>query len=126
MVIHGSISFVRLHNSIDLVRGKVTAQCRCISIVQPTYTVFHSLKYTYLLLAFNMTYASFFAIGLYEFYSLLIKFLLPAPIIGWGRYQKFEYGCCIAFNDSSPNVRSYVITMLIAVLFLPFCKILFL
>ena len=44
-------------------------------------------------------------------------------MIGWGRFQTFEYGCCIAFNDSSYNVRSYVIIMLFAVLILPFCKL---
>ena len=43
-----------------------------------------------------------------------------APVIGWGRYHKFEYGCCIAFHDKSFNVRSYVVTSLFAVLFLPF------
>ena len=45
-----------------------------------------------------------------------------APVVGWGRYEHFEYGCCIAFSDNSPNVRSYVITALIAVFFLPICK----
>ena len=45
-----------------------------------------------------------------------------APIVGWGRYEHFEYGCCIAFSDPSLNSRSYVVTALIAVFFLPICK----
>ena len=51
----------------------------------------------------------------------LFKYNSIAPVLGWGKYQKFEFGCCVAFNDSSPNGRSYVITMLIAMLFFPFC-----
>ena len=46
-----------------------------------------------------------------------------APIVGWGRYEHFEYGCCIAFSDPSLNSRSYVVTALIAVFFLPICRI---
>ena len=45
-----------------------------------------------------------------------------APVLGWGRYEHFEYGCCIAFSDPSLNSRSFVITALIAVFFLPICK----
>ena len=44
-----------------------------------------------------------------------------APVLGWGRYETFEYGCCIAFSDPSTNVRSYVVTALVSVFFLPIC-----
>ena len=49
---------------------------RCISIIQPTYDAFHSLKGTYLLLATNILYAGFFATGIFEIedYISLIKF----------------------------------------------------
>ena len=50
------------------------------------------------------------------------KFEFSAPVLGWGRFEHFEYGCCIAFSDRSLNVRSYVITTLIAVFFLPICR----
>ena len=76
--------------------------------------------------------------------------LFLGPLYGWGKFVKFEYGCTIAFFDSSANgrwaknlffflifialqnllavhiyklwynFRSYVISTLIAVLFLPF------
>ena len=82
--------------------------------------------------------------------QLFIFSLFLGPLYGWGKFVKFEYGCTIAFFDSSANgrwaknlffflifialqnllavhiytlwynFRSYVISTLIAVLFLPF------
>ena len=121
MVIHGSISIVR-YVIYDIFLTQEVSE-RCLSIIQPSFTEVQSLKGTFCLLAFNVIYAGLFAAGMTEFEwkTEFITFYL-APMLGWGRYQKFEYGCCIAFNDRSFNVRSYVITVLIGVLFLPFCK----
>ena len=45
--------------------------------------------------------------------------LNAAPILGWGRYQTFEFGCTVAFHDSTPLVRSYVVTLLMIVFAIP-------
>ena len=45
--------------------------------------------------------------------------LHAAPILGWGRYQTFEFGCTVAFHDSNPLVRSYVVTLFLIVFFIP-------
>ena len=44
---------------------------------------------------------------------------MTAPVLGWGRFETFEYGCTVAFHDSSPSVRSYVVVMLLLVLAAP-------
>ena len=49
-------------------------------------------------------------------------FLFTAPVLGWGRYETFEFGCTVAFHDQSFGVRSYVIVMLIFVLGIPLGK----
>merc|ERR1719471_1551792 len=87
----GCLSMV-IHGSISLVR--------CLPIVQSDFGQQLSIRRTLLLLTINVIYSGTFAI---------------APVLGWGRYEHFEYGCCIAFSDNSLNVRSYVITALIAV-----------
>ena len=48
--------------------------------------------------------------------------LCAAPVLGWGRYETFEFGCTVAFHDQSFGVRSYVFTMLIFVLGIPLRK----
>ena len=45
-----------------------------------------------------------------------------APILGWGRYENFEFGCNLAFSDPSLNSRSFVITALVSVFFIPICN----
>jgi hypothetical protein len=40
-------------------------------------------------------------------------------VLGWGRYETFEFGCTVAFHDPSVAVRSYVVVMLIFVLGIP-------
>ena len=47
-------------------QNKLILSIRCISIIQPTYDAFNSLKGTYLLLATNILYAGFFAAGILE------------------------------------------------------------
>ena len=42
-----------------------------------------------------------------------------APIIGWGRYETFEYGCTLAFHDPSLNFRSYVLFTMVVILAVP-------
>ena len=60
----------------------------------------------------------------YHFAQMNFKpgIIIPAPVLGWGHYERFEYGCCIAFSDPSLNSRTFVITALIAVFFLPICE----
>jgi len=41
---------------------------------------------------------------------------LAAPVIGWGRYETFEFGCTVAFHDKTTSVRAYVVVMLVVVL----------
>jgi hypothetical protein len=55
---------------------KLIISLRCISIIQPTYDGFHSLKGTFLLLATNILYAAFFATGIFGIVEKiqLIKF----------------------------------------------------
>ena len=43
-----------------------------------------------------------------------------APMFGWNRFETFEFGCTVAFHDSSAVCRSYVITALVVVFVLPF------
>ena len=45
-----------------------------------------------------------------------------APMFGWNRFETFEFGCTVAFHDSSAVCRSYVITALVVVFVLPFGK----
>jgi hypothetical protein len=48
--------------------------------------------------------------------------LFTAPVLGWGRYETYEFGCTVAFHDQSNGGYSYVITMLLFVLGIPLCK----
>ena len=48
-----------------------------------------------------------------------IQFPIPAPILGWGRYETFEFGCTVAFHDPSLSVRTYVVCILVTVLGIP-------
>ena len=50
------------------------------------------------------------------------KFLFAAPVLGWGRFETFEFGCTVAFHDGSPEVRSYVVVVLVVMLGLPLGK----
>ena len=63
MVIHGSISMARYVTN-NTHQTTMILNLRCISILQPTYSVFRSLRGTFLLLATNMLYAGFFAAGI--------------------------------------------------------------
>ena len=47
-----------------------------------------------------------------------IKYFL-APILGWGRYETFEFGCTVAFHDPSLYVRSYVLFTFCTILTIP-------
>ena len=47
---------------------------------------------------------------------------ISAPILGWGRYETFEFGCTIAFHDNDIKIRSYVVTLLVTVFFTPLGK----
>ena len=42
-----------------------------------------------------------------------------APVLGWGRYETFEYGCTVAFHDPSFNLRSYVFFCLFTIFMVP-------
>ena len=42
-----------------------------------------------------------------------------APVLGWGRYETFEYGCTVAFHDPSFNLRSYVLFTFFVILMIP-------
>ena len=53
----------------------------------------------------------------------LSNFLLSAPLLGWGRYETFEFGCTVAFHDNNIQIRSYVISLLITVFFVPLGKL---
>ena len=53
------------------------------------------------------------------FQSYITLFLLLAPVIGWGRYETFEYGCTLAFHDPSLNLRSYVVFALFTMFTIP-------
>jgi hypothetical protein len=50
-------------------------------------------------------------------------FGFTAPVLGWGRFETFEFGCTVAFHDPGMGVRSYVITMFIFVLGIPLGKL---
>ena len=51
---------------------------------------------------------------------LISIFFSIAPVLGWGRYETFEYGCTIAFHDDSFNTRSYVIFTMSTMFMIPF------
>jgi hypothetical protein len=48
-------------------------------------------------------------------------FIALCPILGWGRYETFEYGCTLAFHDPSFNLRSYVFFCLATIFMTPLC-----
>lgn len=43
-------------------------------------------------------------------------------MLGWGRYETFEFGCTVAFHDPSFNVRSYVAFTMTTVMAVPLGK----
>ena len=45
--------------------------------------------------------------------------LISAPLLGWGRYETFEFGCTIAFHDPSRNMRSYVLVCMVVMFGIP-------
>ena len=52
--------------------------------------------------------------------NMVIAFLIAlCPILGWGRYETFEYGCTLAFHDPSFNLRSYVFFCLAVIFITP-------
>ncbi|XP_059093783.1 opsin-5-like [Tigriopus californicus] len=87
-----------------LIHGSVSYS-RLKNILYPTQAQWKSLTFHLTLLFVDCAIAFIFAL---------------APVLGWGRYETFEFGCTVAFHDGSPEVRSYVISILIFVLGAPF------
>lgn len=44
---------------------------------------------------------------------------VTAPVLGWGRYETFEYGCTLAFHDPSMNMRSYCLIAMFGMMLIP-------
>ena len=52
--------------------------------------------------------------------TIVAAFIIAmCPILGWGRYETFEYGCTLAFHDPSFNLRSYVFFCLATIFMTP-------
>lgn len=130
MWIHGSIAYTRY-----------------MIIVHAEDQFWHKPKHNYYLLLVNISIAFSFALGKYLISlkpnNFLKKKIILAPIVGWGRYETFEYGCkfnsnvqiiknwttilhliqvfagTVAFHDPGLNMRSYVLSCLVLMLGIP-------
>ena len=74
--------------------------------IPSTTEYWHETKHNLNLLIGNVVAAAFIAL---------------CPILGWGRYETFEYGCTLAFHDPSFNLRSYVFFCLATIFMTPLC-----
>ncbi|ROT81263.1 Opsin-5 [Penaeus vannamei] len=85
-----------IHASVSLIRY--------INICHPEKVEWLQLKYVYILILGSGLYSVAWAVG---------------PILQWGRYETFEFGCTLAFTDPSRSNRSYVTCAFFFVLLFP-------
>ncbi|XP_071534960.1 uncharacterized protein [Panulirus ornatus] len=85
-----------IHASVSIIRY--------INICHAEKVEWLKLKYVYVLIAGSAFYSVIWALG---------------PLLQWGRYETFEFGCTLAFSDPSRSGRSFVTCAFVFVLLLP-------
>ncbi|XP_045114371.1 opsin-3-like [Portunus trituberculatus] len=85
-----------IHASVSIIRY--------VNICHPERVEWLKVKYVYSLISFSAVYSAIWALG---------------PLLQWGRYETFEFGCTLAFSDPTQSSKSFVTCAFIFVLLLP-------